>query len=339
MKTLYAAGDHTLSGAPAKPEIHALKYVPSAGAEAGFWWGEVLTGIRVFGWRQPFRSNAISDHLTNAQGRRGVVLVHGFVCNRGLWNPWMHRLRDAGAPYVAVNLEPVFGSIERYAALIDRAVQRVTAATGIAPIVVAHSMGGLAVRAWLRDPAQATRVHSVLTIATPHAGTALARFAFSKNTRQMRPGSPWLQALQRVEAESPRPPFTCYFSHCDNIVFPANHAMLSGATNHHVPGIAHVHLTFHPPILDDIGLPFESVTFDVQVNFALQGLDAGGPNDLRRDGADAPDACIFRRQDAAAILAQDLPVGLLADGQFLIGQKSQMLRPMARPFALFFRQT
>ena len=95
----------------------------------------------------------------------------------------------------------------------------------------------------------------------------------------------------------------------------------------------------HPPVLDDIGLPFESVTFDVQVNFALQGLDAGGPNDLRRDGADAPDACIFRRQDAAAILAQDLPVGLLADGQFLIGQKSQTLRPVARPFALFFRQT
>ena len=77
----------------------------------------------------------------------------------------------------------------------------------------------------------------------------------------------------------------------------------------------------------------------MQVNFALQGLDAGGPNDLRRDGADAPDACIVRRQDAAAILAQDLPVGLLADGQFLVGHESQMLRPMARPFAFFFRQT
>src|SRR6266850_3292001 len=46
MKTLYAAGDHSLSGAPAKPEVQALKYVPSAGAEAGFWWGEVLTDQR-----------------------------------------------------------------------------------------------------------------------------------------------------------------------------------------------------------------------------------------------------------------------------------------------------
>ena len=225
---------------------------PAASALVAAWWGEVLTGIRVFGWRQPFRSNAISDQLTGAQGRRGVVLVHGFVCNRGLWNPWMHRLRDAGVPYTAINLEPVFGSIERYAALVDQAVQRVTTATGVVPVVVAHSMGGLAVRAWLRDPTHAARVHSVVTIATPHAGTALAHLAFSKNTRQMRPGGPWLQALQRVEAESPRPPFTCYFSHCDNIVFPASHAMLAGATNQHVPGVAHVHLAFHPPILDDV---------------------------------------------------------------------------------------
>ena len=225
---------------------------PAPRALIGAWWGEVLTGIRVFGWRQPFRSNAISDHVTGSEGRRGVVLVHGFVCNRGLWNPWMHQLREADVPYVAINLEPVFGSIERYATLVDRAVQRLTAATGIAPVVVAHSMGGLAVRAWLRDPAHTPRVHSVLTIATPHAGTAMARFAFSENTRQMRPGSPWLQALQRVEANVPRPPFTCYFSHCDNIVFPASHAMLPGATNHHVPGIAHVHLAFHPPILADV---------------------------------------------------------------------------------------
>ena len=216
------------------------------------WWGEVVTGVRVFGWRQPFRSNAISDNLSPAQGKRGVVLVHGFVCNRGLWNPWMHRLRDAGVPYVAINLEPVFGSIERYAALIDRAVERVTVATGVPPVVVAHSMGGLAVRAWLREPAHGARVHSVLTIATPHAGTALARFGFSRNTRQMRPGSAWLQALERAESQSPRPAFTCYFSHCDNIVLPACHAMLPGATNHHVPGVAHVHLAFHAPILDDV---------------------------------------------------------------------------------------
>ena len=60
-----------------------------------------------------------------AQGRRGVLLVHGFVCNRGMWNPWLAApARAQGVPFVAVNLEPVFGSIDDYVAIIEAAVQR-----------------------------------------------------------------------------------------------------------------------------------------------------------------------------------------------------------------------
>ena len=98
------------------------------------WWGEVVTGLRVFGWRQPFRAGALQDQLTGVNGRRGVLLLHGFVCNRGLWNPWMRRLRGAGTPYVAVDLEPVFGSIDDYVAAIDAAVRRLEQATATAPM-------------------------------------------------------------------------------------------------------------------------------------------------------------------------------------------------------------
>lgn len=225
---------------------------PTARALCKAWWGEVVTGLRVFGWRQPFRSSAYQDNLTGANGRRGVLLLHGFVCNRGLWNPWMRRLRKAGAPYVAINLEPVFGSIDRYVAAIDAAVARLEQATSMPPVVVAHSMGGLAIRAWLRQRGAQYRVHSVVTIATPHSGTWLARFAMTENARQMREGNRWLRDLEADESHSTRAMFTCYFGHCDNIVFPAHNATLAGATNHHVPGVAHVHLAFHRPILDDV---------------------------------------------------------------------------------------
>jgi triacylglycerol esterase/lipase EstA (alpha/beta hydrolase family) len=174
------------------------------------------------------------------------------MCNRGFWNPWMARLRARGVPFVAVNMEPVLGSIERYADIIDAAVRHATRVTGLPPVIVAHSMGGLAVRAWLRDRTAERRVHSVVTIGTPHAGTTIARFALSPNTRQMREGSPWLKALDANETRARRSLFTCYFGHCDNIVFPARNAMLADAVNHHVPGVAHVHLAFHRPILDDV---------------------------------------------------------------------------------------
>ncbi len=224
---------------------------PTARALLGAWWGEVITGLRVFGWRQPFRSNAEPDGLSDQSGRRGVLLIHGFVCNRGLWNPWMQRLRRHGTPFMAISLEPVLGPIDLYVSRIEAAVAQMERATRHAPVIVAHSMGGLAVRAWLRDRAADRRVHSVITIGTPHAGTLMARFALSANTRQMREGNPWLRELAASEPCERRRLFTCYFGHCDNIVFPARNGMLQDAENRHVPGIAHVDMAFHRPIFDD----------------------------------------------------------------------------------------
>ncbi|EHR69361.1 alpha/beta hydrolase family protein [Burkholderiales bacterium JOSHI_001] len=259
---------HVLGGALALVFAHAwvlaLEFVllsqvrPGAGiARASAWqlvqaWaGEVINGLRVFGWRQPFRSGLIADHLP-ATDRQGVLLVHGFVCNRGLWTPWMQRLQAQGVPFVAVNLEPVFGSIDRYVPLIDSAVLKLQQATGRPPLLVAHSMGGLAVRAWLRDHDADARVSGVVTIGTPHHGTWLARWSMTANTRQMRQGSAWLQALAAAEPAQRRARFTCFFGHCDNIVFPAHAATLPGADNRHLPGVAHVHMAFQAEVWSEV---------------------------------------------------------------------------------------
>lgn len=216
------------------------------------WWGEVLSAPRVFCWRQPFRSRAEPDHLpADARGRLGVVLVHGFVCNRGFWNPWMRRLRVAGVPFVAVNLEPVFGRIDDYAPIVAQAVERVRSATGRAPLVVAHSMGGLAVRRWLARCDQSDAVEHVFTIGSPHHGTWLARFGHTPNGMQMRRANDWLAGLCRDE-RAPYARFTCFYSHCDNIVFPPSTATLPGADNRHVAGSAHVHLAFQPEVFEAV---------------------------------------------------------------------------------------
>jgi hypothetical protein len=209
------------------------------------WWGEVLSAPRVFCWRQPFRWNAQPDWI-EAPGRRGVVFVHGFVCNRGFWTPWMMRLRSAGHPFIAVNLEPVFGSIDQYVPNLEEAVQRITQATGVAPILVCHSMGGLAARAWMRSKGGEARVHHLVTIGTPHRGTWLGRFSHFDNGRQMRLESEWLRAMA---PQAPVANTTCWYSNCDNIVFPPSTATLPGADNRLVRGIAHVHLAFQPQVI------------------------------------------------------------------------------------------
>ena len=213
------------------------------------WLEESLVAPRVFGWRQPFRSAAVPDFIPgDARGRRGVVLVHGFFCNRGLWNPWMERLAKEGIPVVAVTLEPPFGSIDRYVETIDAAVARIEAATGLPPILVGHSMGGLAIRAWRARGNRAGRFHRIVTIGTPHRGTAIARHARTRNGTEMQVGSSWLDALGTSEGEGSHERFTCFWGHCDNIVFPTRGATLPGADNRHVAGTPHVAMAFHPEV-------------------------------------------------------------------------------------------
>lgn len=211
------------------------------------WWGEVLSAPQVFCWRQPFRSRRWPDVFSpHMRGRRGVLLIHGFVCNRGIWNTWLERLTASGVPFVAVNLEPVFGAIETYATPIEEGLRRLETATGLAPVAVAHSMGGLALRHWWLLPGNEGRVHHAITIATPHQGTWLARFAFTPNARQMRRHSTWLMTLFAREPKSRAQHFTCFYGNCDNIVFPATTATLPGADNRHLPAVAHVHMADHP---------------------------------------------------------------------------------------------
>jgi uncharacterized protein len=44
--TLFFQPNHSLSETATQPDTHQLKYVPSAGVEAGFWWGELLSDVR-----------------------------------------------------------------------------------------------------------------------------------------------------------------------------------------------------------------------------------------------------------------------------------------------------
>lgn len=219
------------------------------------WWREAMVAPLVFSWRQPFRWRSLPDHAVPAAANRtAVVFVHGFVCNRGFWLPWMEALRAQGRPYASVNLEPVFGSIDDYVPLIDDAVRRAHALTGTAPVLVCHSMGGLAARAWrVATPDADTRVRHIVTIGSPHQGTWLGRFSHLTNGRQMRQGSLWLQSLRQCERE--RWPagtyagFTCWYSSADNIVFPASTATLSGADNRFVGGLPHVAMAFDDGVM------------------------------------------------------------------------------------------
>ncbi|CAN5809400.1 hypothetical protein BH09PSE5_BH09PSE5_18700 [soil metagenome] len=238
---------------------HGDDPVPRARPGAMFraWLAESWISAQVFCWRQPFRSHLHPDNLGSigpSKQHDAVVLVHGFVCNRGAWAPMTAQLERANMPFIAVNLEPVFAeSIDEYVPIVERAVNAAIDATGRPPVIVAHSMGGLVVRAWLAgDGARQHAVKHVITIGSPHRGTLLARFARAPNARQMRLDSPWVEKLGSSLQDDPFAGFTCFYSDCDNIVMPCSTAALPGADNRLLRGAAHLEMAFRPEVWDEV---------------------------------------------------------------------------------------
>lgn len=228
------------------PAFAALRWTNRPPARPG--WGQLLCAwarevgaIELsFSWRQPWRTQAQPDHLP-AGAPVAVLLVHGLGCNRAFWNPWMARLRAQGVAFIAPSLEPAFGSIDAYADPLEDAVQRLHALTGRMPLIVGHSMGGVAVRAWWRRYARAA-APQVLTLGTPHGGTLLAALSPAVNVQQMRWQGDWIRALPTL------PRLDCVWTPCDQLVIPAATAVQPGAVAHRVDGVGHVGLLNDPRV-------------------------------------------------------------------------------------------
>ena len=188
---------------------------------------------------EPWRRSPDSAGADNKQSRP-VLLLHGVVCNRGIWRGWLRELRAAGfTPVRALNLEPLLADIPTQAAHVARelvALQR--ASRGARIDVIAHSMGGLIARAALPLVGPQT-IRRIVTLASPHHGTRVARHYRGAPVRQMRPDSPWLATLNAAQEEHWSVPVTSIYSLEDNLVVPADSARLAGADCHPLRGVGH----------------------------------------------------------------------------------------------------
>jgi triacylglycerol esterase/lipase EstA (alpha/beta hydrolase family) len=235
--------------ASATPPEHRL----GAGARLRMLAEEFCASMLVTSWHVPRGRARMTIHPDS--GYPPVLLVHGYGCNSGYWALLVPLLDREGISHASVDLEPVAGSIDDYAPLIEARVRELCAATGAARIaIVAHSMGGLAARAWMRryDTGGSARVATLVTLGTPHHGTALARFGPGANAVQMRRDSPWLRALAAGETGDVRARIVSLYTHHDNIVAPQESSVLAGARNVAFGGVGHVALGSNPRVLAEV---------------------------------------------------------------------------------------
>lgn len=229
-------------------------YRLNAGRSLAMFCYEFYASLWSSSWAMPFKSFA--DGGVAHSKTLPVLLIHGYGCNSGYWHAMQKSLTEAGISHHAIDLEPVFGDIEEYVPLVHRAVETLCRDSGHNEIIiVAHSMGGLAARATMRVHG-CTRIARLITLGTPHHGTAIANYGVGMNCRQMhwrgsaRTGTPshWLRKLDEDEPAATRARIVSIYSHHDNIVAPQTSSHLQGARNIEFDGIGHVALALHPRI-------------------------------------------------------------------------------------------
>ncbi|HEV8256127.1 MAG TPA: alpha/beta fold hydrolase [Casimicrobiaceae bacterium] len=175
-----------------------------------------------------------------APAQRPVLLVHGVLVNDGVWLSLRRLLAKNGvAPIYTINYGPPLADIEWFAEQLHTRIEDIRAATGAERLVlVAHSMGGLVARAYLRHFG-AARVAKLITIGAPHHGSMLAWSFPGTCLAQMRPGNPWLTDLNRDENRAAPVPITSIWSRHDSMVAPQASSVLGNAENIALVGIAH----------------------------------------------------------------------------------------------------
>jgi len=126
-----------------------------------------------------------------------VLLVPGWFNTGESFEKLQARLRVAGWPpewVAAITFEKPTGGNREHALEIATAVNELLARTGAPQVdVVAHSMGGLATRLYLREHPE--QVRRAVFLATPHRGTYSAYLAFGEGRAEMLPGSALLDSL------------------------------------------------------------------------------------------------------------------------------------------------
>ncbi|MFH8368552.1 lipase family alpha/beta hydrolase [Streptomyces sp. NPDC018031] len=206
---------------------------------------------------RPPAAAAEGDGRGRGPGRgkhRPVLLLHGFIDNRSVFVLLRRSLRQDGRHHVeGLNYSPLTCDIPTAAALLGDHVQEVCKRTGRRRVdLVGHSLGGLIARYYVQRLGGDARVHTLVTLGTPHGGTrAVPLLSAHPLVRQMRPDSPVIEAL-RQPAPGCRTRFISFWSDMDQVVTPAEMACVRhpdlDARNVRVTGIGHLALPVHRTI-------------------------------------------------------------------------------------------
>jgi triacylglycerol lipase len=227
---------------------------------------EFTSRLITFNWSQPFVQLAMPREpvralhtAANETKPTPVLLLHGYFSSRGMFSKMIRTLADSDAigPLYSMNVGPPLGDIDKFATQLKHKIESICNETGADQVaIVAHSMGGLVTRAYLRAHRH-ERVAQIITIGSPHHGTKVSTFGVGRCTRQMRWlewGNRWLAQLMIDERDrllrgETLPQTLSIYTENDDIIYPAESSVLEWGENVVLNGVGHVGLLFDDRVM------------------------------------------------------------------------------------------
>lgn len=196
-----------------------------------------------------------------------IVLLHGWVDNRSVFTLLRRALHRRGfGRVVTMNYNVLTHDVDKAARRLGVLVEQLCEATGYERVhVVGHSMGGLVARYYVQRLGGDVRVHTLVTLGTPHSGTRMAHLFVGRAVKGLRVGSSVVRDLAEP-APGCRTRFVAFWSDLDELVVPKRSARIDHpdlqARNVFVRGVGHLSLPINGRIVHEIATAFAHLDVD-----------------------------------------------------------------------------
>lgn len=175
-----------------------------------------------------------------------ILFVHGYARSASDWTTMIGRFEKDGwakSQLRAYSYNTSTSNVTTAENVVKSEVEKLRAATGAAKVdVIAHSMGSLNTRWYVKFLGGESTVDDWVSLGGPNHGTDFANFCFSASCVEMRIGSKFLATLNAGDETPGAVNYGTWWSPCDSIINPDSSVALAGATNTETACISHLNL-------------------------------------------------------------------------------------------------
>jgi triacylglycerol lipase len=184
-----------------------------------------------------------------------ILFVHGWAENESVWTTMISSFSREGWTRAELNNWRYNTSQSNVttAREVRTKVEAILSATGASRVdIIAHSMGSLNTRYYLKNLSGTEKVDDWVSLGGPNHGTSTASFCPETSCVEMRVGSTFVRELNATDETPGAVNYGTWWSSCDEIINPDESVLLSGATNTAAGCVTHVGLTSNATVFSGV---------------------------------------------------------------------------------------